>query len=441
MIAAVLDVACGRPELDGAHVALVGVADGGNLVVRAAAHESRVGAVVCDPGVVRPVEGRACATSRTRSSRVARRRQRRLHEGARRHDGEPIPALAFTVAKLTEQWPGATLAQVLARLASWDVAPIRGGCPRAGTRRRPRRGGRVPGQSAELVTLLGEPRHESRSARLKARGWTARSARRRCARSVSRTGSTRCSTGAIEEEAERDERRNGAGADDRSGGLAARGRDRRGRSRTPRDVLASRPRRRTGRGDGGLGPARPRPRRDLPRVPAAAEDARAPTTRTTRLRPDLEVEDMDVAQARIEALGGRLVEIVHERTGDTHRRMADPEGNEFTIPRATATRAGRAGVRLQPDLRRPGIRYDRRPTRMPPWGLRECRLPWSARPGQTVSEQQTTRAGTALARTRNADPDRGRPSTGLSPIRPARRPFCGDSRRTDRTAGCIQKAG
>jgi predicted enzyme related to lactoylglutathione lyase len=50
-----------------------------------------------------------------------------------------------------------------------------------------------------------------------------------------------------------------------------------------------------------------------------------------RLRPDLEVEDMDGAQARIEALGGRLVEIVHERTGETHRRMADPEGNEFTI--------------------------------------------------------------------------------------------------------------
>ena len=50
-----------------------------------------------------------------------------------------------------------------------------------------------------------------------------------------------------------------------------------------------------------------------------------------RLRPDLEVADMDVAQARIEALGGQLVEIVHERTGDTHRRMADPEGNEFTI--------------------------------------------------------------------------------------------------------------
>jgi predicted enzyme related to lactoylglutathione lyase len=54
-------------------------------------------------------------------------------------------------------------------------------------------------------------------------------------------------------------------------------------------------------------------------------------TGTVRLRPDIEVADMDVAQGRIESLGGRLVEIVHERTGETHRRMADPEGNEFTI--------------------------------------------------------------------------------------------------------------
>ena len=56
-----------------------------------------------------------------------------------------------------------------------------------------------------------------------------------------------------------------------------------------------------------------------------------PTGSGMRLRPDIEVDDMDVAQGRIEAMGGRLVEVVHERTGETHRRMADPEGNEFTI--------------------------------------------------------------------------------------------------------------
>ena len=49
------------------------------------------------------------------------------------------------------------------------------------------------------------------------------------------------------------------------------------------------------------------------------------------LRPDLEVEDMDAAQARIEELGGRFVALLHEPGGDTHRRMADPEGNEFTL--------------------------------------------------------------------------------------------------------------
>jgi len=48
-------------------------------------------------------------------------------------------------------------------------------------------------------------------------------------------------------------------------------------------------------------------------------------------RPDLEVDDMDVARARIEELGGRLVEVIHARPGESHYRMADPEGNEFTV--------------------------------------------------------------------------------------------------------------
>ena len=52
---------------------------------------------------------------------------------------------------------------------------------------------------------------------------------------------------------------------------------------------------------------------------------------TMRLRPDIEVEDMDVAQGQVEALGGRLVAVIQEPDGDSHRRMADPEGNEFTI--------------------------------------------------------------------------------------------------------------
>ena len=50
-----------------------------------------------------------------------------------------------------------------------------------------------------------------------------------------------------------------------------------------------------------------------------------------RIRPDIEVEDLDVATKRIEELGGRLLEVVHESEGDTHHVMADPDGNEFCI--------------------------------------------------------------------------------------------------------------
>lgn len=52
---------------------------------------------------------------------------------------------------------------------------------------------------------------------------------------------------------------------------------------------------------------------------------------SSRTRPDLEVTDMEVARARIEELGGRLVEVIHARPGESHYRMADPEGNEFTV--------------------------------------------------------------------------------------------------------------
>jgi predicted enzyme related to lactoylglutathione lyase len=61
----------------------------------------------------------------------------------------------------------------------------------------------------------------------------------------------------------------------------------------------------------------------------AASDAPAPTG--FRTRPDIEVADLDVARARVEELGGRLVEVIEARPGEHHYRMADPEGNEFTL--------------------------------------------------------------------------------------------------------------
>ena len=59
-----------------------------------------------------------------------------------------------------------------------------------------------------------------------------------------------------------------------------------------------------------------------------------PAAGASRTRPDIEVADMEVARARIEELGGRLVKVLTPRPGDSHYRMADPEGNEFCILRA-----------------------------------------------------------------------------------------------------------
>ncbi|MCU0309068.1 MAG: hypothetical protein MUE51_15155 [Thermoleophilia bacterium] len=55
-----------------------------------------------------------------------------------------------------------------------------------------------------------------------------------------------------------------------------------------------------------------------------------PDRTSIRARPDIEVTDLDAAQARIEALGGRLLMVDPDPEGE-HRLMCDTEGNEFTI--------------------------------------------------------------------------------------------------------------
>jgi predicted enzyme related to lactoylglutathione lyase len=57
-----------------------------------------------------------------------------------------------------------------------------------------------------------------------------------------------------------------------------------------------------------------------------------PKSVKNRLHLDLHVEDVDVASARVEGLGGRRRDDhdFHEH-GYSWRRMADPEGNEFCL--------------------------------------------------------------------------------------------------------------
>ena len=58
--------------------------------------------------------------------------------------------------------------------------------------------------------------------------------------------------------------------------------------------------------------------------------ATGPST-TVPVSIDLEVTDLDAAQARVEALGASLLEVIHAKPGEEHRLMADPEGNRFTL--------------------------------------------------------------------------------------------------------------
>jgi len=65
-------------------------------------------------------------------------------------------------------------------------------------------------------------------------------------------------------------------------------------------------------------------------VSIALQQVTDPTQGRNRLHLDTGVDDLDVAQARIEELGGTLLE-EHEIMGFRWRVMADPEGNEFCI--------------------------------------------------------------------------------------------------------------
>ena len=142
VVAAVLDAVCARPELAGATVALLGVADGGNLVVRAAAAEPRVAAVVCDPGVVRPVDGALAQLPDAVVDEVADRRRRGLRARARDGSGGgPGPGLHRRQAHRAVAGSDGPRRAHAPRDVGGDVGRRR--ARRAGAGRRPRRRRRV----------------------------------------------------------------------------------------------------------------------------------------------------------------------------------------------------------------------------------------------------------------------------------------------------------
>jgi hypothetical protein len=158
VIAAVIDAvhARARGDDDFSRVALLGVADGAALALQAAARDPRVVALVCDPGVIRPIDGALgqlpadLVTKWREQDDDAERFQRFVTAAA--HD----PAFAFTVAKLTEQWPDHTLFDVLTRLDAWDVTPLLDDVAVPVLVCDPDQAMSYPGQSAELAAALGD---------------------------------------------------------------------------------------------------------------------------------------------------------------------------------------------------------------------------------------------------------------------------------------------
>ena len=157
VLAAVIDAVQARAEQHGEfdRVAVVGVADGGGLALQAAARDPRISALVCDPGVIRPIDGALgqlppdLVTKWREQDDDAERFQRFVTVAAR------DPAVAFTVAKLTEQWPDHALYDVLTRLDAWDVTPLLDDVAVPVLVCDPDQAMSYPGQSAELAAALG----------------------------------------------------------------------------------------------------------------------------------------------------------------------------------------------------------------------------------------------------------------------------------------------
>lgn len=71
--------------------------------------------------------------------------------------------------------------------------------------------------------------------------------------------------------------------------------------------------------------------RDGDAIPVLGFQPVDPDAIRTRIRIDVEVDDLVAATERVEALGGKLVAVVHFQPGEEHRTFTDPEGNEFNL--------------------------------------------------------------------------------------------------------------
>jgi hypothetical protein len=159
--AAVTDRVARLPGIDAGSMVAMGIGDGAYLAALSCAHDPRIAALVCDPGVVRPLDGALGQLPEPVQqwwSDVDGGSEEAVggFDSAVAEAAGNDPELAFTVAKLVEQWPTGSLGAMLARLERWDLAPLVGriGCPTWIAD--PDAAVSFPGQSAELAALLGD---------------------------------------------------------------------------------------------------------------------------------------------------------------------------------------------------------------------------------------------------------------------------------------------
>jgi len=158
--AAVTDRVAAFPDIDAGRLVAMGIGDGGYLAAWATAHDPRIAALVCDPGVVRALDG---ALGQLPGGLQQRWRQVEVGNPLQVADFDTEvasaaandPEVAFTAAKLVEQWPTASVGTVLARLSGWDLSPVVDAIRCPTWIADPDAAMSFPGQSAELAGRLG----------------------------------------------------------------------------------------------------------------------------------------------------------------------------------------------------------------------------------------------------------------------------------------------
>ena len=147
-----LDAALAAGGIDERRIVAAGISDGGYLAARHAAADPRITALVCDPGVLRPIEGVLGGLPDDLRAAWASGGAAAVDAAVAAADD---PDTAFAAAKIVEQWAGLSVGGVLDRLSGWDLEPFLGHITVPTLVCDPDAATSFPGQSAELVDALG----------------------------------------------------------------------------------------------------------------------------------------------------------------------------------------------------------------------------------------------------------------------------------------------